>query len=138
MTAETKAIVRAIYDAWREKDLAGVAGCLDDDFCFHIHIPPTVHPLGGPCHGKAAALERLRKITQDFEFLAYEIGDLIVTGERAATQPRIRYVHKPTGEELETTLAHFWTLRGGKAVRLDEYHDMGPVQSFAAKVVAPV
>ena len=33
-------------------------------------------------------------------------------------RPHIHYRHKATGEVIETTLAHFWRFRDGKAVQL--------------------
>lgn len=138
MAARTKKILSEIYDAWRARDLERAARLLADDFSLIIKVPVTVHPLGGPCRGKQAALERLRAILEQFEFLAYEPGELIVTGERAAAEVRLHYRQKETGEELETTLGHFWTVRGGKAVSLVEYHDLGRVQAFADKVIARI
>jgi ketosteroid isomerase-like protein len=134
---DTETVVRAVYDAWRLKDLDRVAALCADNFCHDIHIAPSVHPLGGPAQGKAA-IDRLKRITEQFDFVSYEIAGLIVSGGRAAAQAHLRYIHKPTGESLETTLGHFWTVRNGLVERLDEYHDMGTVQAFASKVVAPL
>lgn len=138
MADDTETVVRAVYDAWRVKDIEAVAARFAGDACFDIHISASVHPLGGPCHGKGEVLARLEKIIEGFDFLSYVVPDLIVSGERAAAQPHIRYLHKASGERLESTLAHFWLVRGGLVVRLDEYHDMGAVEAFAARTVAPI
>ncbi|MEC9368337.1 MAG: nuclear transport factor 2 family protein [Pseudomonadota bacterium] len=136
MAEQTAAVVLQVYDAWRQKKLDLLPPLLDESFCLHIHIPTSVHPLGGPCHGRKAAMERLESIIGQFDFVSYQIDPLIAVPGRAATQAHLHYVHRETGEHFNSTLGHFWTLRGGLVVRLDEYHDMGDILTFSEKVVA--
>ena len=55
---KTETIIADIYDAWRAQDLEWLASYLPNDFTHMIYIPAEVHPLGGLCRGKAAALQR--------------------------------------------------------------------------------
>lgn len=136
MTATTGEIVGEIYAAWRARDLRRTALHLSEDFSHIIKVPLIIHPLGGARHGKQAALDRMQAIIAQFDFAAYTPDELIVTGERAATQVDLTYVHRESGEPLETTTAHFWTLRQGRVVELVEYHDPVKLQNFADKVIA--
>lgn len=135
MAEQTAALILRLYDAWRQKKLGQVGELIAEDFCLHIHVPPTVHPLGGPCHGREAALERLAAVSEQFDFVSYQIDPLLAAPGRAATQAHLHYLHRDSGEHFRSTIGHFWVVREGLAVRLDEYHDMGDVTDFAGKVV---
>ena len=130
-TAET---VQQLYARWKARDLESVGVLLAEDFCYVIQVPQDIHPLGGACHGRDMALARLGAILDGFEIIEYAVGPLMIGGDHVATQPRAHYRDCATGEELEITMAHFWTLRDGKAVRLIEYHDIDTVRDFVARV----
>ena len=66
----------------------------------------------------------------DYDFLAYDHGPIIVARDRATAQPQIRYRRKKTGKVIETKLAHAWWVRDGKAVLLEERYDVAQVQAF--------
>jgi ketosteroid isomerase-like protein len=133
---KTETVIGDIYDAWRAQDLEWLASCLPEDFCHVIYMPTEVHPLGGPCRGKAAAIERLRLIAAQFDFLRFDTSDLIIQKERAAVEIPIRYRHRETGTHLETMIANFWTFEDGWPVKLSEYHDVSRSQAFSANLAA--
>ena len=60
--------------------------------------------IGGPTDGRAESLERLSRIIDQFDFLSYVTDAPIIDGERAALQAYLRYIHKESGEALETTM----------------------------------
>src|SRR5262245_53229292 len=134
MSVSTPALLQTIYSAYREKRLADVLALLDDDFRFTIHLPADALPGAATPHGKAATAKLLEGLIATYDFLLYEPGPIMVTGDQAAVRVRIRYRHKATAETIETTLGHFWRVRDGKAVQLDEYHDVQHVVSFLSKV----
>lgn len=136
MTPGTPALLQTIYAAYREKRLADVLANLADDFGFTIHLPSDALPGAGVPHGKADTATLLEGLIATYDFLLYEPGPIMVTGDQAAVRVRIRYRHKTTGEVIETTLGHFWRIRDGKAAQLDEYHDVQHVLSFLSKVAA--
>jgi ketosteroid isomerase-like protein len=92
--------------------------------------------LGGACHGKAAAIERLGLIASQFDFLRFDTSDLIIHKERAGLEIPIHYRHRETGTQLETMIANFWTFEDGWPVKLTEYHDIGRIQAFTASLAA--
>ena len=49
-------ILSEIYDAWRAQDVAWLGGYPPEDFSHMVYVPTEIHPLGGLCRGKAAAL----------------------------------------------------------------------------------
>ncbi len=101
-----------------------------------VNIPTEIHPLGGACNGKHAALSRLRLITVEFDFLRFDTSELMIDGNRAAVEIPVRYRHRETGVPLESIFVNFWTLEEGWPVRLTEYHDIGRIQAFTKEVAA--
>ena len=128
--------LKDIYEAWRVQDLDTVAGYLPDDFTHEVHIPTKVLHLGGLRAGKQSALERLRLVIVEFDFLSFDASDLMFDKDHAAVEIPVRYRHRETGVPLELVFASFWTLEGDRPVRLTEYHDIGRIQAFANTVAA--
>ena len=131
---KTETIINDIYDAWRAQDLDWLASYLPDDFSHMIYIPAEVHPLGGLCSGKAAALRRLGLITAQFDFLHFDTSDLMIRKDRAGLEIPFRYRHRETGMQLETKIVNLWTFEDGWPVGLSEYHDVGRIQAFSASL----
>ena len=136
MVKSAATILEDIYDAWRAQDLEWLASYLPDDFCHVVNIPTEIHPLGGACNGKHAALSRLRLMTVEFDFLRFDTSELMIDGNRAAVEIPVRYRHRETGVPLESIFVNFWTLEEGWPVRLTEYHDIGRIQAFTKEVAA--
>ena len=131
-------LLTAIYTAWREKRLADTLAFLTDDFRMTVHLPPgTIEGAGLP-HDKAQTADLLGNFISTYDFLDYEPGDIDVSpdGAHATASPLIRYRHKESGQVIQTRLSHFWSLRGGQAASLDEYHDTARIQAFLSKVAA--
>lgn len=129
-------IVCEIYDAWRAQDMEWLASYLPDDFCHVIHIPTEIHPLGGTSRGKAASIARLGVIADDFEILHFDTSGLMVQQAHAGVEIPVRYRHRETDIDLETTIANFWTFEDGWPVRLSEYHNLIRIQEFKQSVAA--
>ncbi len=133
---KTETIIGDIYDAWRAQDLDWLASYLPDDFSHMIYIPLEVHPLGGLCRGKEAAVARLGLIAMQFDCLHFDTSDLMIRKERAGLEIPLRYRHRETGIQIETKMVNFWTFEDGWPVGLAEYHDIGRVQAFTASLAA--
>jgi ketosteroid isomerase-like protein len=116
-------VVKQIYDAWLAHDLETVAGLLPDDFSHAVLIPTEIHPLGGLYIGKAA-VDRIRTLAAEFDFLTFDASSLIAEVNRVAVEIPIHYRHRETGVFLQTTFVDFWTFEDGRPVKLVEYHDV--------------
>ena len=127
---DTTTLLQAIYKAYREKRLAEVLSYLGDDFRLVVHLPEAAMPGGDRPRSKAESALLFQGFLNDYDFLAYDHGPIIVAGDRATAQPQIRYRHKKTGKVIETKLAHAWWVRDGKAVLLEERYDVAQVQAF--------
>ena len=124
-------------DAWRAQNLDWLATYLPDDFCHVIHIPVDLHPLGGTRRGKKEAIERLRLIAEQFDFVVFDTSGLLIDRNRAAVEVPIHYRHRETGAPFESTKANFWTLEDGWPVKLTEYHDIARCRPSSRRMPAP-
>jgi ketosteroid isomerase-like protein len=130
-------IVKQIYDAWLAHDLETVAGLLPDDFSHAMLIPTEIHPLGGLYKGRAA-VDRIRAVAAEFDFLKFDTSSLIAEANRVAIEIPIYYRHRETGVFLQTTFVDFWTFEDGRPVKLIEYHDVARMQDFMTNVARAV
>jgi ketosteroid isomerase-like protein len=128
-------LLRTIYTAYREKRLGDAMAHFAEDFRFTLHLPKDTVPGAGASVSKADAIAMFQGFMNDYDFLAYEPGDIAVSVKGDATaSPAIRYRHKASGKIIETRISHFWHFRDGKAVTLDEYHDTARIKDFLAKI----
>lgn len=135
MAKTVGAILGDIYDAWRAQDLDWLASYLPDDFCHVMHIPTSVHPLGGTRKGKRLAIQRWAQIVERYEILRFDTSDLIIERDRAAAEIPMHYRDRQTGTVLKTTTANFWRMEDGWPVKLTEYYDVAQLQTFFGPVV---
>jgi ketosteroid isomerase-like protein len=136
MPTQSTVLLQSLYAAYREQRLADVAPHLADDFRFTMHLPAGALPGAATPHGKAEALQLFEGIFAAYDILSYEPGPIMVTGEQAAVRVRVSFRHKATDAVIETTIGHFWRMRDGKVVQLDEYHNVQHVLSFLSKVAS--
>jgi hypothetical protein len=64
-----------------------------------IHIPVDLHPLGGTRRGKKEALAEVHLDEID-------TSELLIDENRAAVEVPIRYRHRETGTQFESTKAN--------------------------------
>jgi hypothetical protein len=71
-------ILGEIYDALRGQDIERFGTYLPEDFSHMVYVPKEIHPLGGLCQGKAAALQRFAIVAQEYDLLRYDTSDPMV------------------------------------------------------------
>ena len=131
---DTRTILGDIYDAWREQNLDLLASYLPLEFCHTVNFPADLHPAGGVYESKQAAVARWQQIFSDFECERFDTLALLTDSGRAAVEILVHCRHRQSGVPFQTTKAHFWTIEFGWPVRLNEYYDIGEVQSFVRAV----
>jgi uncharacterized protein len=118
MSQENVEIVRGEYEAFARDDVDAALAGLDPE----IEVRPPREVLGEDSyHGHAGFLaysgrwlgswEEYRLIPEEF----IDAGDRVVVAYRAVGRG------KGSGIEVETRMAHLWTIRNGKAVRLEMF-----------------
>jgi hypothetical protein len=112
---DTTSLLQAIYKALRERRLADAISYLAEDFRLVVHLPEDAVPGGTRPRSKAESTLLFQSFLYDYDLIAYDHGPIIVAGDRATTQPEIRYRHKKTGKVLDTKLTPQLVCERGKS-----------------------
>jgi ketosteroid isomerase-like protein len=131
---DTTALLQAIYAAYREKRLSDVLDYLDDSFRYVVHLPDELLQGGNMTRDKQATRELFSHFMDTYDFLAFDPGPIIVTGDRALVNSNVRFRHKQSGKQLTTRIQQTWEIKDGKAVSLDEQHDQAAVEAFLKSI----
>ncbi|WP_298985566.1 nuclear transport factor 2 family protein [uncultured Roseibium sp.] len=119
----TEEVVRNAIQSYNRADVEAISALLHDDIHYRIHANAETAPYCADCGGKTAFWEAIGRIQSDWSIDDYRLTDIIVSGERAATQISLTITSRHTGVSRETELALFWTVKDGCIVELHEYHD---------------
>ena len=120
MSRENVEIVRMGYEAWNRGDLDQIGRMTDDSFEWR---EASEVPGAGTRRGRAEFdhyLRSFRRFWREFEIEPIEIRAL---GDRvlAVVIERARSAHGDL--EVSQSFVHLWTLREGKAVRLEGFFE---------------
>jgi uncharacterized protein len=109
-------LVRAIYDRFRAGDVDGALALHDPEIEVHDR-PETPDPQ--VYRGHEGVLRSLRTSRSAFAGLEMVPEELIDAGDRVVVVFRFLGTGRESGVPVDERLAHVWTIRGGKAVRMD-------------------
>jgi uncharacterized protein len=84
---------------------------------------PDVLPHGGTIHGVEALGRYFGEVQGRWEDFRAELDDLVDGGERVVALGRFCGRPRVSGRYVEVPFALVWTIRDGRAVRVDEYTD---------------
>jgi ketosteroid isomerase-like protein len=120
MSQENVEIVRRALEAWERSDLKAAADLLDPEV--EWRMPPNI-PEAGTYRGRDEVIRRLEEFLEAWDDLAVTVEELIDAGDRVVAL--VRYSGQGRGSGIEiggvSTDAQVWTLRDGKALRVELY-----------------
>ncbi|WP_422038363.1 nuclear transport factor 2 family protein [Roseibium sp.] len=119
----TEEVVRTAIECYNRGDAETVSSLLHDDIRYRIHADVETGPYCADCTGKNAFWNTIGQIQADWQIDEYRLTDIIVSGDRAATQISVKMTSRHTGVSRETELALFFTVKDDRVVELHEYHD---------------
>lgn len=119
--SETRATVKALYDAYGRRDLDRVAALLHEDIDWVIFGPVGLFPFAGPRHGAAAVLRALGTIAEAFSLESYVPEIVIVEDDRAAVMADVSYKQRATGRTLRIRVGDFLRVRDGRVIEFREF-----------------
>jgi hypothetical protein len=121
------AVVQHAYQSFQRGDVPAVLDVIADDI--EWDTPKVVGaPFGGSYRGRAAVAGFFRELSAAEDVEVFEPREFITEGERVAAVVTYRSRIKATGRLNETTLAHLFTVRGGKITRFLELYDTAAVE----------
>jgi len=120
MSEENVEIVRRALEAWGRGDPKAVADLLDPDV--EWSMPPNI-PEAGTYTGRDEVLRRLEEFLEAWDDLGVTVEELVDAGDRVVALVRYSGRGRESGIEIGgmTTDAQVWTVRNGKALRVELY-----------------
>jgi ketosteroid isomerase-like protein len=118
MSQENVEVLRSGYEAWNRGDRDAAFESLEPEFELQL-------PEGGMNVGKFQGREGATKLFEDylevFDFFQMEPEQFFKAGDRIVVFVRTPARGKGSGVEVEFRPAHVWTMRAGKALRLEVF-----------------
>jgi ketosteroid isomerase-like protein len=121
MSRENVEVVRALYEAWngpngREAALA----FLSDDF---EYVNPDYAVEPGTRHGHAGWSQAMNSLDAAFHRSEHKVGEAMDLGDRVLCFTTFVARTSDDSVALRQAEPHLWTVRNGKVVRLQWFHD---------------
>ncbi len=116
---ESAELVRSFYAAAAAGDPAAME-VFAPDVEFRM---PDVLPHGGTIQGRDALGSYFAEVQGRWDDFRVELDDLVDGGDRVVALGRFCGRPRANGRYVEVPFALVWTLRHGRAVRVDEYTD---------------
>ncbi|MGV6847533.1 MAG: nuclear transport factor 2 family protein [Marinibacterium sp.] len=121
---ETGEVIHTAVDAYQRKDLDAALACCADGVAFRLMSDSGMdHAYRFHCRGTGEFRAALQEINGDFDIQTYDLIELFVHGNRAASRTAITLFHRVSGQRIETELANFWTVEDGKITSIQEFSD---------------
>jgi ketosteroid isomerase-like protein len=124
---ENVEIVRRVYEAWRRDEFPGPAELMDTRIEY-VNPAGAVEP--GIRRGIGAFSAAVEKVFEAWENWRMEPERLIAVGDQVAVAVRYQARGRATGIEVAGRESALWTLRDGKVVRYEWFHE--PADAFEA------
>lgn len=109
---------RALLRAINERHFEDFNCLLDDDIDWAIYGPIDMFPFLGARQGKAAVVDAVKHISDNFRIRRVEREAMMLDEEAASTMVRCSLTALDTGKPITMRLAHFTQFRDDKLLRL--------------------
>lgn len=116
--SENVEAIRRGYDAWNRGDFGAVLELLDPEIEW---ILPEGGLNAGAVHGHEQVRAFMESYFDSFEYFRMEPERFIEATDQIVVFLRSPARGRGSGVEVEVRPAHVWTMRGGKAVRVEVF-----------------
>jgi ketosteroid isomerase-like protein len=127
LPADPVEAVRLGYEAFNEGDLNQAFALLGPDFEW---VPPEDSLTAGTYRGPREVRAEVAAWTDPFKDFRWEIAEVIDAGEHIVVVGNMSGRGKVSGAPVSLEEVHVWTVRDGRPVRMQMYHDRA--KGFAA------
>jgi ketosteroid isomerase-like protein len=118
LTAPPTELVRRLYEAINARDYEAGFAMLDEDFEW---VEPEQTLLSGNHRGFEEVRQAIEAQLEVWDEFTIEPEEFHAFGDRVAVPIRQRARGGSSGVEVEIRIGHLWTIRDGKAVRLEVF-----------------
>lgn len=119
MSRENVERLQPLYDAWRRGAYEEGLEVLDPQIEWRAAAEIPGHR--GALYGRAAAAKYLEEWRQTWEAYSVVVERFIDVGDQVLALARERGSGRGSGLVLDTEFAQLWTMRDGRAVRMQEW-----------------
>ena len=131
--ADRETIRRLIEEAYAARssgDIKGVMAGYHADGTFELAGEKRTLALAGAVEGHANVQEAMTGFIANFEFIKRDIICMIIDGDRAAVQSRLRIRWVKTDTTVTTDLVDLFKFKDGKIVELVEFADTALIKEL--------
>jgi ketosteroid isomerase-like protein len=122
MSEENVETIRRMYAAWLAGDSGVVFETFDTDIELHPDPEATWVGIGKEYRGHDGVRSYMAAVYEAFDGYRPEVEELIEVGDQVLTLAVEHGRGRESGAEVEARrTAHVWTLRAGRAIRVDLY-----------------
>jgi uncharacterized protein len=121
-------VVRAHYDAIRNRDRAALLATLDDNVDWEFSGPSEI-PFAGKWPGIDAAARFFTIISETVDVLEFAVDDMIVHDATVIVRGRERFRVKATEREWSCSWVQVHTVADGKIRSFREYTDTAAISA---------
>ena len=129
--AEIEAMLHRLYAMREANDLEGALESFAPQAIWRTVGDPGSCSVAGS-HRGAALRPAMQALFGAFRAIAFRPTALLIDGDRAVATVRAELVFTPTGERINTEIAHVWSFADGKVTAVDEFLDT----ALAARLLA--
>ena len=105
---------RAMHRAINERQLEDVEALIDEEVDWAIHGPIDMFPFLGARRGKAAVLEVIGNIADNFRVHRFDRDSIMLGADQAASMMRYSLTALDSNKLISLRLAHFAQFKAGR------------------------
>ncbi len=119
-------LIRNMYQAFGAGDVQSILSNIDSDAEWTNHGPATI-PYAGSWYGYPRIREFFKAIADSTTKAEVVPENFIAADDTVVVTGRYRATVRDTGAEIDTPIAHLFTIRNGKVVKWVGYSDTAAV-----------
>ena len=109
---------RAMHSAINERQFEDLEALIDEDVDWAIHGPIDMFPFLGARSGKAAVLEAIRQIADNFRVHRFDRESIMLGVDSASSMMRYSLTVLDSDKPINLRIAHFARFRSGRLYSL--------------------
>jgi ketosteroid isomerase-like protein len=109
---------RALHRAINERQPADLEALLDEEVDWAIYGPIDMYPFFGQRRGKAAVMEVIRQIADNFRVHRFDRESIMLGVDTAASMMRYSLTALDSNKPISLRIAHFAQFRAGRLTNL--------------------
>ena len=129
MSAENVEIIRRGFEAFTDEGIEGLAPLIDPDM--EATAPPELSTEPAVYRGMDGIRRWFAGFEGSMENVHFEADQFVDAGDKVIVAARLVARGAGSGLQVEQSMVQLWTMRDGKAIRLDNYADMKTARDAA-------